>query len=48
MKQRKKRTTDLPTEKAVRKLFHGSVLKKAKEVAHEKDGPKRKSKLART
>ncbi len=44
MQQKKGRLSDLPTEKAVRKLFHKSVVAKAKRIAHEKDGQERKSK----
>lgn len=36
--------TELPDEKAIEKLFPKKVVKKAKEVAHEKDDPKRKKK----
>jgi len=44
---RRKRVSDLPTEKAIRKLFHKSVVMKAKETAHEKDRRGRKSKSGR-
>jgi hypothetical protein len=36
-KKKRKRTSDLPTDKAIRRLFPKEVVKKADEVAHEKD-----------
>lgn len=36
-KKRRKRTSDLPTDQAMRKLFPREVIEEAKWVAHEKD-----------
>ncbi len=37
MPRRKKRVTELPTAKAIVKLFPKEAIKLAKKVAHEKD-----------
>ena len=34
---KKKKITEMPDEKAIKKLFPKKVVEKAKEVAHEKD-----------
>ena len=40
MPRRKKKITELPDEKVIKKLFHKKVRDKLKEVAHEKDKQK--------
>ena len=37
MPRKKKRVTELPTEKAIKKLFPKKVIEMAREVAHEKE-----------
>jgi hypothetical protein len=37
MPRKKKKLTDLPDEKLIRKLFPKKVVDKIKEIAHEKD-----------
>ncbi|MBA7470956.1 hypothetical protein ES707_06248 [subsurface metagenome] len=37
MPKKKVKITELPDEKAIKKLFPKKVVEKAKEVAHEKD-----------
>ena len=37
MPRRKKKLTELPDEKLIRKLFPKKVVDKMKEIAHEKD-----------
>jgi len=37
MPKKKVKITELPDEKAIKKLFPKKVVDKAKEVAHEKD-----------
>ncbi len=37
MPKKKAKITELPDEKAIKKLFPKKVVEKAKEVAHEKD-----------
>ena len=37
MPRKKVKITELPDEKAIKKLFPKKVVEKAKEVAHEKD-----------
>ena len=37
MPRKKQKLTELPDEKAIKKLFPKKVVDKAKEVAHEKD-----------
>lgn len=44
MPERKNPAVDLPDDSAIRKLFPKAVVDKAKEVAHEKDGPKKPAK----
>jgi len=39
-KRKRKRTSDLPTDEAIRRLFPREVVDKATEVAHEKDEEK--------
>ena len=39
MPKRKKKLTELPDEKLMRKLFPKKVVDKMKEIAHEKDKP---------
>jgi hypothetical protein len=38
MPKKKKRLTELPDEKLIRKLFPKKVVDKMTEIAHEKDG----------
>ncbi len=45
MSKKKAKLTDFGTEQVVRKLFHRQVVKKAKQVAHEKDQPAKKPNL---
>ena len=37
MPRKKKKLTEYPDEKAIRKLFPKKVIDKMKEIAHEKD-----------
>ena len=37
MPRKKKPVTELPDDKAIKKLFPADVVKEAKKVAHEKD-----------
>ncbi len=41
MLNQKKPVTDLTTEEAIKRLFPKKVREKAKEVAHEKEQPKK-------
>ena len=44
MPRKKKRLTERETDDLMKKLFPKRVISKAKEVAHEKDVPKKSSK----
>lgn len=44
MPSKKPRVSDLPTDKAIRKLFPATVVKKAQEIARERDKQKAKRK----
>jgi len=44
MPSKKTRVSDLPTDKAIRKLFPAAVVKKAKETIREREKQKAKRK----
>lgn len=44
MPSKKTRVSDLPTDKAIRKLFPTAVVKKAQETIREREKPKAKRK----
>ena len=44
MSSKKPRIVDLPTDKAIRKLFPKAVIEQAKEAARKREKPKKVSK----